>query len=112
MKCKVALPEAATKISCWLSCTKYPVPFRGTGKEATKIAFCKKLGLKYFQKFTGKHRCFSLNFAQFLRTSLFIEHLLWLQVFFLEVNFRKSSSAAGRTRYRLGNTSTCRYYAF
>ena len=65
--------------------------------------FCKKDVLKNFIKFTGKHlcqslffnevaglrpatslkkrlwhRCFPFNFAKFLRTSFFIEHLWWL----------------------------------
>ena len=47
--------------------------------------------LKNFAKFTGKHlrratllkkrpwnRCFPVNFAKFLRTPFFIEHLWWL----------------------------------
>ena len=65
--------------------------------------FCKKGVLKSFAKFPGKHlcqslffnkvaglrpgtllkkrlwhRCFPVNFAKFLRTSFFIEHLRWL----------------------------------
>ena len=50
--------------------------------------FCKKGVLSNFAKFTGKHlcqslyfnkvaslRCFPVNFAKFLRTPFFIEHL-------------------------------------
>ena len=55
--------------------------------------FCKKGVLRNFAKFTGKHlcqslffnkvtglghRCFSVNFAKFLRTPFLIEHLRWL----------------------------------
>ena len=65
--------------------------------------FCKKGALKNFTKFTGKHlhlslffikvaglrpvtlfkkrfwhRCFSVNFAKFLRAPFFMEHLRWL----------------------------------
>ena len=57
--------------------------------------FCKQGALRNFTKFTGKHlcqslffnkveglrkrlRCFPVNFAKFLRTPLFIEHLWWL----------------------------------
>ena len=63
--------------------------------------FCKKRVLKNFTKFSGKHRCqspfynkvagrglqlyekkrlrcFPVNFVKFLRTPIFIEHLLWL----------------------------------
>ena len=66
-----------------------------------EVLFCKKGALKNFTKFTGKHLCWSLffnkvaglatsfknwlgqmcfpvNFAKFLRTSFFIEHLWWL----------------------------------
>ena len=65
--------------------------------------FCKKGALRNFAKFTGKHlcqslifnkicwlrianllkmrllhRCFPVNFAEFLRTPFFAEHLWWL----------------------------------
>ena len=54
--------------------------------------FYKKVVLKNFAKFTGKHLCqslfliklqalglcFPVNFAKFLRTPFFIEHLWWL----------------------------------
>ena len=57
--------------------------------------FCKKGALKNFTKFTGKHlcqslffnkvaglrlwqMCFPVNFATFLRTTTFIEHVWWL----------------------------------
>ena len=65
--------------------------------------FCKKGVLENFAKYTGKHlrqglffnkaaglrpatllkkrlwhRCFPVNFAKFLRTPFFIEHLRWL----------------------------------
>ena len=66
-------------------------------------AFCKKVVLRNFAKFTGNqlcqnlffskvaglkpatllkkrlwHRCFTVNFAKFLRTFFLIEHLRWL----------------------------------
>ena len=66
--------------------------------------FCKKDVLRNFAKFTGKHlcqslcfnkvrpatllkmrlwnRCFPVNFAKFLRTHFFIEHLWWLLLIF------------------------------
>ena len=55
--------------------------------------FCKKGVLRNSTKFTGKHlcqrlffnkvaglrhRCFPVNFVEFLRTPFFIEHLWWL----------------------------------
>ena len=68
--------------------------------------FCKKGVLKNFTKFTGKHlcqslffnkvagfrfatllkkilrrRCFSVDFAKFLRTSFLTEHIRWLLLF-------------------------------
>ena len=68
--------------------------------------FCKKGVLRNFTKFTQKHlcyslffnkvaglkpatllkkrpwhRCFSVNFAKFLRTPLFTEHLWWLLLY-------------------------------
>ena len=41
--------------------------------------FCRKVVLENFAKFTEKHLwCFAVNFAKFLRTSFFIEHVRWL----------------------------------
>ena len=40
--------------------------------------FCKKVFLRNFAKLTGKHLCFPVNFAKFLRTPFLIEHLRWL----------------------------------
>ena len=56
--------------------------FRSSRQEV----FCKKGVLRNFAKFTGKHlcqslffnRCFSVNFAKFLRTTFLTEHLQWL----------------------------------
>ena len=61
------------------------------GRSNCPEVFCKKGVLRIFTKFTGKHlvqihifkqriwhRCFPVNFVKFLRTSFFIEHLLWL----------------------------------
>ena len=70
--------------------------------------FCRKDFLRHFAKFTGKHlcqslcfnkvadlrpatllkkrfwhRCFPVNFAKFLRTTLFTQHLRWLLLFFV-----------------------------
>ena len=64
-------------------------------KSSRLEVFCKKVVLRNFAKLTGKHlcqslrpatlfkkrlwhRCFLVNFAKFLRTSFFIEHLRWL----------------------------------
>ena len=57
-------------------------------KSSRPEMFCKKDVLKNLAKFTGNtcarvfffkkrlwHRCFSVNFAKFLRTPFFIEHL-------------------------------------
>ena len=84
--------------------------------------FCKKVALRNFAKFTGKylckrlffkdvaglspaillknslwHRCFLVNFAKFLRTPFFREHLRWLLLLFdrtldmaYELNRRKN----------------------
>ena len=58
--------------------------------EAVVVKYSGKKGaLRSFAKFTGKHLCqriffnkvaicFPVNFAKFLRTSFFIEHLRWL----------------------------------
>ena len=84
----------------WNYLSKY---FRNNRPEV----FCKKGVLRNFAKFTGKHlcqslffdkvaglrpgtlfkkslwyRCFPVNFAKFLRTSFFIEHLRWLLLMF------------------------------
>ena len=73
--------------------------------------FCKKSVLINFAKFTGKHlcqsiffnkvsalrpatllkrrpwhRCFPVNFAKFLRTPIFIEHLWWLLLDFATIS--------------------------
>ena len=64
-------------------------------KSSRHKVFCKKGVLRNFAKFTGKHlcqslrpatllkkrlwhRCFPANFAKFLRTPFFTEHLCWL----------------------------------
>ena len=85
--------EAAIKIYFSISL------FRSSRTEV----FCKKIVLRNFAKFTGKHlcqglffnkvagltpttlfkkrlwrRCFPVNFAKFLRTPFIIEHLWWL----------------------------------
>ena len=74
-----------------------------SSKRSRPVVFCKKCVLKNFAKFTGKHlwqsfsfnkfagvmpatllkkrvcqRCFPVNFAKFLRTPFFLEHLWWL----------------------------------
>ena len=78
-------------------------------KSSRPEAFCKKGVLENFAKLTGKHlcqslffnkvaglrpatllkkklwhRCFPVNFAKFLRTTFFIEHLWWLLLKFFE----------------------------
>ena len=66
----------------------------------------KKGVLKNFSKFTGKHlcwrlffnkvaglqhRCFSVNFAKFLRTPFFTEHFRWLLVTLVFCTFLRVS---------------------
>ena len=51
---------------------------------------------------------FSEFCAMFGNLSLYRAPSVVAGVFFFEVNLRKSSSAAGRTRHRLGNTSASR----
>ena len=87
-----------------VSKTLFATKFRSSRSEV----FCKKVVLRNFAKFTGKHLCqslffnkvaglrpvtllkkrlwhryFPVNFPKFLRTPLFIEHIWWL---LLEVN--------------------------
>ena len=62
-------------------------------KISRQVVFCKKVALKFFKKIYKKtpvpkpatllkerlwYRCFPVNFAKFLRTTFFIEHLRWL----------------------------------
>ena len=86
------------------------LPFRSSRPGV----FCKKGVLRKFAKITGKHlcqslffnkvaglrlatslkkrlwhRCFPVNFAKFLRTSFFIEHLWWLLLFFRKTKVSK-----------------------
>ena len=77
--------------------------FNKLSRSSRQEVFCKKDVLRNFAKFTGKHlcqsfffnkvaglrlaallkkklwhRCFRVNFAKFLRTSILTEHLCWL----------------------------------
>ena len=72
--------------------------------------FCKKVVLREFTKFTGKHlcqslclvkfatllkkrlwqRCFPVNFAKFLRTPFLPEHLRWLLLKLSQINLEFS----------------------
>ena len=77
--------------------------FEAFTRSSRPEVFCKKGFLRNFAKFTGKHlcqrlffnkvavlrpatlskkrlwhRCFPVNFVEFLRTSFFTEHLWWL----------------------------------
>ena len=79
----------------WRSTCKKTLLFSWVRSNHPKV-FCKKGVLGNFAKFTRKrlcqcllrpatlfkkilwHRCFPMNFAKFLRTSFFIEHLWWL----------------------------------
>ena len=80
-----------TFIRCWF---KKPFFFRRSRLEV----FCKKGVLRNFAKFTGEYlcqglrpatlfkkrlwyRCFTVNFAKFLRTRFLKEHLQWLLLF-------------------------------
>ena len=53
-----------------------------TYRSSRPEVFCKKVVLKNFARFTGKHLCQSLSFnkvaGKFLRTAFFIKHLWWL----------------------------------
>ena len=80
---------------------------KSTSRSGRTEVFCKKGDLKNFAKFTGKHlcqslffnkvaslkpasllkkrlwhRCFPVNFAKFLRTLFFKEHLCWPLLYF------------------------------
>ena len=93
------------------------LPFRSSRPGV----FCKKGVLRKFAKITGKHlcqslffnkvvglrlatllkkrlwhRCFPVNFAKFLRTPFFIEHLWWLLLFFRKT---KVSNMLGFIKY-------------
>ena len=74
------------------------------GQKQPLEVLCKKSVFKNFTKFTGKHpcqsllfnkvvglRCFSVNFANFLRASFFIEHLWGLH----SVQLHPPSAGAG-----------------
>ena len=62
-------------------------------RDSRKELLCKKIVLKNFTEITGtpvlesflfkrlRHRCFTVNFATFLRISIFIEHLRWLVLY-------------------------------
>ena len=86
--------------------------YRNGYRSSRPEVFCKKGVLRNFAKFTEKHlcqslffnkvaglrpatllkkrlwhRCFSVNFAKFLRTSFIIEHLWWLLLWLSEWMF-------------------------
>ena len=51
--------------------------------------FCEKGGACNFIKKRLWHRCFPVNFAKFLRTPFFTEHLRWLLLYnYLQIIFR------------------------
>ena len=83
-------------------------------RSSRPVVFCKKGVLENFAKFTGKHlyqslffnkvadlrpvtflkkrlrhRCFPVNFANFLRTPIFIEHLWWMLLIFQNWAYNK-----------------------
>ena len=75
-----------------------------SSRSSRPEVFHKKGVLRNFAKFMGKHlcqnlffnkvaglrlwhRCFPVNFAKFLRTPFFIEHLWWLLLQFLQTFF-------------------------
>ena len=58
--------------------------------------------LKNFAYFTGKHRCFLVKFAKFLRTPFFTEHLRWLpQSILLFTNLSSFTSPLALSHYFL-----------
>ena len=94
------------------------ISFRSSRPEV----FYKKGVLRNFVKFTGKHlcltlffnkvfllekrpwhKCFPVNFAKFLRTPFFIEHLWWLLLFILNPE-RMPNQALRSKRGRGGGT--------
>ena len=74
------------------TCEIHIIGLDGEYKSSRPEVFCKNGVLKNFAKFIGKHdwktcnfikkrlqhRCFPVNFAKFLRTLFFIEHLWWV----------------------------------
>ena len=75
-------------------------------KSSRSDMFCKKVVLRNFTKFTGKHlcqslfliklqasglnRCFPVNFVKFLITTFLTEHLRWLLLERLHVEEQNS----------------------
>ena len=68
----------------FMSSASHPHPLCRSSR--TQMFF--KIGIpKNFTNFTGKHRCFPVKFAKFLRTPSFTEHLRWLLLSILLFTF-------------------------
>ena len=114
----------------------YEIEFRAIHRSSRQEVFCKKGVLRNFAKLTGKHlcqslffnivaglrpttflkkrlghRCFSLNFAKFLRTPFLTEHLRWLPLYLEVKNQKKMIKGSFITKTR-GKTEAVvqRYY--
>ena len=73
-------------LSSSTSSTSHPHPLC---RNSRSQMFFKIGAPKNFVNFTGKHLCFPLKFAKFLRTPFFTEHLRWLllsKVLFMNVS--------------------------
>ena len=58
-----------------------------------RVSFFNKVaGLSPLLKKRLWHRCFSVNFAKFLRKSFFIEHLWWLLLYSCKLNLTKKGT--------------------
>ena len=100
-------------------------------KSSRLEVFCKKDNLKNFAKFTGKHlcqslffnkvaglrsatffkkrfwhRCFSMNFAKFLKALFFIEHLRWLLLIKYNLGSHKMNTLANKHTRKQTNKQT------
>ena len=90
------LPSRNTP-SCKKCVISQSISYVNTLQKQSPEVFCKKVALRNFSKFTGKHlyqslffnnltllkkrlrhRCFPVNFEKFLRTDFLTEHLRWL----------------------------------
>ena len=103
-------------LSCWEVWRKLEGIVCRCSRSSRPKVFCKKGIVRNFGKFTGKHlcqnvflnkvadlrpatllkerlwhRCFSVNFAKFLRTPFLTERLRWLLLVFYRIDVMKNS---------------------
>ena len=79
----------------WCSVKKVSLEILQKSQENTcaKVSFLTEL--QAFIKKRLWHRCFPVNFAQFLRTPFTIKHLWWLLLFRIKMNFKLGALAGG-----------------